>query len=47
MAESHSEEQTYLQRDVATTLRDRFAPLGGVELEILQREPMPEPPRLD
>ncbi len=33
--------------DLATTLRNRFAPLGGVELEIPQRAPMPEPPRLD
>ncbi len=33
--------------DLATTLRDRFAPLGGVELEIPQRAPMPEPPRFD
>ena len=33
--------------DLATTLRDRFAPLGGVDLEIPQRAPMPEPPRFD
>jgi len=33
--------------DLATTLRDRFGPLGGVELEIPQRAPMPDPPRLD
>ena len=33
--------------DLATTLRDRFEPLGGVELEIPQRAPMPEPPRFD
>lgn len=33
--------------DLATTLRNRFGPLGGVELEIPQRAPIPEPPRLD
>lgn len=33
--------------DLATTLRGRFAPLGGVDLEIPQRAPMPEPPRFD
>ena len=32
--------------DLATALRDRFGPLGGVELEIPQRASMPEPPRL-
>ena len=31
-------------RDLAQAIRDRFAPLGGVELEIPPREPMREPP---
>lgn len=33
-------------RDLAQAIRDRFAPLGGVELEIPPREPMREPPDL-
>ena len=28
-------------------IRSRFAPLGGVDLELPPREPAPEPPRLD
>ncbi len=28
-------------------IRELFAPLGGVELEIPPREPMPDPPRFD
>ena len=27
--------------------RARFAPLGGIELELPPREPVPEPPRFD
>ncbi len=33
--------------NLAEAIRSRFAPLGGVELEIPPREPMPEPPRFD
>ncbi|MCY4492233.1 MAG: hypothetical protein OXB92_00055 [Acidimicrobiaceae bacterium] len=39
-------EREKMSTDLATTLRDRFGPLGGVELEIPQRASMPEPPRL-
>ena len=28
-------------------IRSRFAPLGGVDLELPPREPAPEPPRFD
>ena len=31
--------------DLAAAIRARFAPLGGVELELPPREPMREPPR--
>jgi antitoxin FitA len=30
--------------NLATAIRERFAPLGGVELPIVPREPMREPP---
>ena len=30
--------------DLAQAIRRRFAPLGGVELEVPHREPMREPP---
>ncbi len=32
--------------DLASAIRARFAPLGGVELELPPRESVPEPPRL-
>lgn len=32
--------------DLSCAIRARFAPLGGVELEIPPRDPMREPPRL-
>lgn len=32
---------------LGTALRRRFAPFGGMELEIPPREKMPEPPRFD
>lgn len=31
-------------QDLATRIRRRFGPLGGVELDLPQREPMREPP---
>lgn len=31
-------------QDLAARIRRRFQPIGGVELEIPQREPMREPP---
>lgn len=33
-------------KNLGEAIRRRFATLGGVELELAQREPMPEPPRL-
>ena len=33
--------------NLASAIRARFAPLGGVELELPPREPMREPPRFD
>jgi len=33
-------------RNLAAAIRGRFAALGGVELELPPREPMPEPPPL-
>jgi len=35
------------QRDLASAIRARFAPLGGVELPLTPREPMRAPPDLD
>ncbi len=32
--------------DLARAIRARFAPLGGVELDIPPREPMRDPPRI-
>ena len=32
--------------DLSRAIRARFAPLGGVELEIPPRDPMRDPPRL-
>ncbi len=34
-------------RDLASAIRARFAPLGGVELDLPPREPMREPPQLN
>ncbi len=34
-------------RNLAAAIRARFAPLGGVELELPPREPMREPPKFD
>lgn len=31
--------------DLARAIHERFEPLGGVELELPQREPIREPPR--
>ena len=33
--------------NLAAAIRARIAPLGGVELDLPKREPMPEPPRFD
>ena len=34
-------------KNLASAIRARFAPLGGVELELPPREPAGEPPRFD
>ena len=41
------EEDAPTGKDLASAIRARFAPLGGVELELPPREPMREPPRFD
>lgn len=33
--------------DLAESVRSRFEPLGGIELELPQREPAREPPTFD
>ena len=35
------------QENLASAIRARFAPLGGVELQIPPRSPMRKPPRFD
>lgn len=35
------------QRNLAASIRGRFAPLGGVELPAVPREPMRAPPSFD
>lgn len=35
------------QEDLASAIRARFAPLGGVDLDIPSRSPMRRPPRFD
>lgn len=39
--------QPQAQQDLAAAIRARFAPLGGVELELPLRLPMRQPPRFD
>ena len=34
-------------QNLASAIRARFAPLGGVELEVPPRSPMRKPPRFD
>ena len=40
-------DQPTTEMDLGSRIRARFAPLGGVELEIPARGPMREPPRFD
>jgi len=37
--------ETVTPRNLAEAARQRFRPLGGVELRLLAREPMREPPK--
>ena len=39
--------QSPAQENLASTIRARFAPLSGVELDIPPRSPMRKPPRFD
>ena len=41
------EEEAVPVRNLGSVIRARFAPLGGVKLEIPPREPMRDPPRFD
>ena len=41
------EEEEVPVRNLGSAIRARFAPLGGVELEIPPRQPMRDPPRFD
>jgi len=41
------EKQPVTGADLATAIRRRFAPLGGVELELPPRQPGREPPRFE
>ena len=40
-------EEAQTPRNLAEAIRKRFAPLGGVDVTPLPREPMREPPRFD
>ena len=44
MALNHQQPE---QENLASAIRARFTPLGGVELEIPPRSPMRKPPRFD
>ena len=44
---SEAVEREAAPTNLAAAIRDRFAPLGGVELELPLRQPMPEPPRFE
>jgi antitoxin FitA len=39
--------QRAIPKNLGEAIHRRFAALGGVELELPPREPMPEPPHLD
>ena len=41
------DEESSPVKDLASAIRARFEPLGGVELELPARGPMREPPRFD
>ena len=34
-------------RNLAQSIRARIAPLGGAEIDVSRRDPMPEPPSFD
>ena len=39
--------ETAPTKNLGTAIRERFAPYGGVELDIPPRDPMREPPKFD
>ena len=41
------EEEAVPVKNLGSVIHARFAPLGGVELEIPPRQPMRDPPRFD
>ena len=41
------DEETAPPKDLATMIRERFKPFGGVELEIPPRDAMRQPPRFN
>ena len=41
------DEKGQLNEKLGTALHELFKPLGGVDLDIPPREPMPEPPKFD
>ena len=43
---SEVKEESHPARDLASAIRSRFAPIGGVELDIPPRDAMREPPRV-
>ena len=43
----HALEKAVPVRNLGSAIHARFAPLGGVELEIPPRQPMRDPPRFD
>ncbi len=46
-AQNNLPNQDIPARGLGTVIHEIFKPFGGVELEILPREPMREPPRFD
>ena len=41
------DQESLTGKDLVSAIRARFAPLGGVELDLPLREPMRKPPQLD
>ena len=41
------DEETAPSQNLANAIRSRFAPLGGVDLDLPPREPMREPPQFN
>ena len=41
------DQESSTEENLASAIHARFEPLGGVELDLPPREPIPEPPQLD